>query len=157
EGLLRDPGARDLLVAAMGDGADLVGGWPNVEAGEQAQLEHLRFVFDTAERFDCGVDVHIDCWTEPTELMLEPLAQLTRARGYGGRVLASHCCGLELYDDDHAARVIERVAEAQIHVCVMPLNLAGRAGPRGLSRAGELIAAGVPVSAGSDNMHDGWY
>lgn len=157
EGLLRDAPAQELLVQAMAEGADVVGAWPNVEDGEAAQLAHLDFVFDLAERFDADLDVHADCWVDASERMLEPLAERTIARGFQGRVLASHCCGLEVYAEDDAARVIERVAEAQVHVCVMPANVSAQFGPRGLSRARELLAAGVPVSAGSDNMHDGWY
>ncbi|ADB54105.1 Cytosine deaminase [Conexibacter woesei DSM 14684] len=157
EGLLRDAPAQELLVQAMAEGADVVGGWPNVEDGEAAQLAHLDFVFDLAERFDADLDVHVDCYCDPAERMLEPLAERTLARGFEGRVLASHCCGLEVYPDDDARRVIGRVAAAQIHVCVQPANTSAQYGPRGLSRTRELLAAGVPVSAGSDNMFDGWY
>lgn len=157
EGLLRDEPAQELLRQAMAEGADVVGAWPNVEEGHAAQLAHLDFVFDLAERHDADVDVHADCWIDATEVMLEPLAERTIARGFEGRVLASHCCGLEVYADDDARRTIEKVAQAQIHVCVQPVNVSARYGPRGLSRTRELLAAGVSVSAGSDNMHDGWY
>lgn len=157
EGLLRDPAAQGLLRQAMAEGADVVGAWPNVEQGHAAQLAHLDFVFDLAERHDADVDVHADCWIDATEVMLEPLAERTLARGFEGRVLASHCCGLEVYADDDAKRVIERVAQARIHVCVQPVNASSQYGPRGLSRTRELLAAGVSVSAGSDNMHDGWF
>jgi cytosine deaminase len=157
EGLLRDEPAQELLRQAMAEGADVVGAWPNVEEGHAAQLAHLDFVFDLAERHDADVDVHADCWIDPTEVMLEPLAERTIARGFQGRVLASHCCGLEVYADDDARRTIEKVAEARVHVCVQPVNVSAQYGPRGLSRTRELLAAGVSVSAGSDNMHDGWY
>lgn len=156
EGLLRDPLARPLLVEALRSGAGLVGGWPNVEEGVEAQRAHVREVFDLAERFGADVDIHLDCEIDATETMLEFTAAETVRRGYQGRVVASHCCGLEVYDDADAARVIAAVAEADVRVVVVPLNLVD-GGPRGLSRPRQLAEAGVVVAAGSDNLNDGWY
>lgn len=156
EGLLRDPGAEELLRAALGRGADAVGGWPNVEADPAAERAHVTAVFDLAEEFDVDVDIHADCFLDPSERILEFIAEETIRRGYRGRVLASHCAALELLGEEDASRVIARVAEAGITVAVIPLNLAD-GGPRGLSRPQELRAAGVRVVAGSDNMNDGWY
>ncbi|MGW4201763.1 amidohydrolase family protein [Streptomyces sp. NPDC004726] len=156
EGLERDPESRALLVEALKSGADLIGGWPNVEEGIEAQRASVREVFDLAERFDVGVDIHADCMIDPAETMLEFIAEETIRRGYQGRVVASHCCGLEVYDDADAARVVAAVAEADVRIVVVPLNLLD-GGPRGLSRPLELMAAGAVVAAGSDNMNDGWY
>ncbi|QBE50072.1 amidohydrolase family protein [Leucobacter triazinivorans] len=156
EGLIRDPGAEDLLRVALGRGADAVGGWPNVEADHAAERAHVTAVFDLAEEFDVDVDIHADCFLDPAERILEFIADETIRRGYRGRVLASHCAALELLGDDEARRVIARVAEAGITVAAIPLNLAD-GGPRGLSRPQELRAAGARVVAGTDNMNDGWY
>ncbi|MFI6283398.1 amidohydrolase family protein [Streptomyces sp. NPDC051018] len=156
EGLARDPESRALLAEALASGADLIGGWPNVEDGAEAQRAHVREVFDLAERFDVGVDIHADCMIDPAETMLEYVAEETIRRGYQGHVLASHCCGLEVYADTDAARVVAKVAEADVRIVVVPLNLLD-GGPRGLSRPRELMAAGAVVAAGSDNMNDGWY
>ncbi|MFE7331257.1 amidohydrolase family protein [Streptomyces sp. NPDC057565] len=156
EGLARDPESRSLLVEALRSGADLIGSWPNVEDGIEAQKANVREIFDLAERFDVDVDIHADCMIDPAETMLEYIAQETIRRGYQGRVLASHCCGLEVYEDADAARVVAAVAEADVRIVVVPLNLVD-GGPRGLSRPMELMAAGAVVAAGSDNMNDGWY
>ncbi|WP_329025047.1 amidohydrolase family protein [Streptomyces sp. NBC_00690] len=156
EGLDRDPDSRRLLVEALTSGADLIGGWPNVEDTVEAQRANVREIFDLAERFDVDVDIHADCMIDAAETMLEYIAEETARRGYQGRVLASHCCGLEVYAEADAARVIAAVAEADIKIVVVPLNLLD-GGPRGLSRPQELMAAGVTVAAGSDNMNDGWY
>lgn len=156
EGLSRDPGAEALLEAALEMGADFVGGWPNVELTREEEEDHVRRVFDLAERFGVGVDIHADCFQDRSEQMLEFIADETIRRGLQGRVLASHCVALELYEDEVAARVIDKVAAAGMTVAVIPLNLAD-GGPRGLSRPQELVEAGVNVVAGSDNMNDGWY
>ncbi|GLU88685.1 cytosine deaminase [Agromyces sp. NBRC 114283] len=156
EGLGRDPGALPLLREALRSGADLVGGWPNVEDGDAAQRAHVRTVFELAEEFDVDVDIHADCWLDERERMLEVVADETIARGYQGRVLASHCCGIERYSDEDAGRVAARVAEADVRVAIIPLNLVD-GGPRGLSRPHELRRAGAELVVGSDNLNDGWY
>lgn len=155
EGLARDPGAYDLLREALRSGADLIGGWPNVEAGEEAQRAHVATVFDLAEEFDVDVDIHADCWIDERERMLEVIADETINRRFHGRVLASHCCGIECYHDD-ARHVADKVAAADIRVAVIPLNLVD-GGPRGLSRPHLLRQAGATVIIGSDNLNDGWY
>src|SRR3989440_11971894 len=50
EGLLRDPGAYDLMEAALEAGAHVVGGMPHWERDDAAQREHVRLCFDLAER-----------------------------------------------------------------------------------------------------------
>ncbi len=77
---------------------------------------------------------------------------------------AGHTCALAAYDDPHAARVIDLVAEAGLSVITNPptnLVLQGRhdAHPkrRGITRVDELVEAGVTVAAGQDCLLDGFY
>ena len=60
EGLLRDPGALELMEAALQAGADVVGGMPHWEPDDQARREHVRLCFDLAERHDRDLDMHVD-------------------------------------------------------------------------------------------------
>src|SRR5262249_2392302 len=145
EGLFGDPGAAELLAEAMASGADLVGGLPNYEATEDQQIRHLDSVFDLAERHGVGVDIHIDYDAVPEHRMLEPLAERAIVRGFGGRVLASHCCALETYESDAARRVIDKVREAEIDISIVPQNFRRAGRYRGVSRAKELLEAGVNV------------
>ena len=156
EGIVGDRRAAELVTEALMQGADRVGGWPNNEPDEAASFEHLRTVFALAERFDVGIDINIDYFTDPTERLLEPLAEMTIAAGMQGRVNANHVGALETYDDDTAARVIEKVAAAGISMTVCPTNLAGTRPYRGVSRPAELLAAGVNVTIGIGNYEDNW-
>ena len=54
EGLTNDPGTEELLVAALRDGGDLIGGCPYMDTDPTAQLEKL---FDLAQAFDVDVDL----------------------------------------------------------------------------------------------------
>src|SRR3989441_265362 len=60
EGLIRDPGAFQLMEAALEAGADVVGGMPHWELEEASEREHVRLCFDLAERFDRDIDMHVD-------------------------------------------------------------------------------------------------
>ena len=156
EGIVADRRAAELVEEALRQGADRVGGWPNNEPDEAASLEHLRTVFALAERFDAPIDINIDYFTDPSERLLEPLAEMTVAAGMQGRVNANHVGALETYDEATAARVIEKVAAAGISITVCPTNLSGTRPYRGVSRPLELLAAGANVAIGIGNYEDNW-
>jgi len=164
EGLLRDPGAYDLMEAALGAGADVVGGMPHWEVDENAQREHVRLCFDLAQRFDRDLDMHVDETDDGGVRTLEMVADEALRRGYLDRVCAGHVCSLSAADDDYAERVIAKCVRAGISIAANPVTnlvLQGR-GDRGLirrgtTRVGELRAAGVNVLFGQDCIQDGFY
>lgn len=156
EGLVKDRSALELLRVALREGADAVSGWPNNENSKEDELAHLDLVFDLSQEFGVPIDANIDYFTDPTERMLEPMAERTLALGMQGRVSANHVGALETYSDADAARVIAKVAEAGISVTICPTNLSSGIRYRGVSRPHELRAAGVNVTAGSGNFHDNW-
>jgi cytosine deaminase len=164
EGLLRNPGAYDLMEAALEAGADVVGGMPHWEPDEDAQREHVRLCFELAERFDRDVDMHVDETDDGEIRTLEMVADEALRRGYTGRVCAGHVCSLAAADQAYADRVIEKCARAGISIAANPVTnlvLQGR-GDRGLIRRGttriaELRAAGVNVLFGQDCVKDGFY
>jgi cytosine/creatinine deaminase len=164
EGLLRDPGALDLMKAALEAGAGVVGGMPHWEVDEHAQREHVRLCFDLAERFDRDLDMHVDETDDGGVRTLEMVADEALRRGFIGRVCAGHVCALAAADQDYADRVIEKCLRAGISIAanaVTNLVLQGRSDRglirRGTTRIGELRAAGVNVFFGQDCVKDGFY
>ena len=164
EGLLRDPGAYDLMEAALEAGADVVGGMPHWELDEASQLEHVRLCFELAERFDRDLDMHVDETDDGGVRTLEMVADEALRRGFAGRVCAGHVCSLAAAPHDYADRVIDKCLRAGISIAANPVTnlvLQGR-GDRGLirrgtTRIGELRAAGVNVFFGQDCVNDGFY
>src|SRR6266702_7406493 len=164
EGLIRDPGAFQLMEAALEAGADVVGGMPHWELEEASQREHVRFCFDLAERFDRDLDMHVDETDDAGVRTLEMVADEALARGYIGRVCAGHVCSLSAADHAYAERVIEKCRWASISIATNPVTnlvLQGR-GDRGLirrgtTRSGEFRAAGVNVLFGQGCIEDGFY
>ena len=164
EGILRDPGALDLMRAAMEAGCDVVGGMPHWETSEADQREHVRLCFELAERFDADLDLHVDETDDGSIRTLEMVADAALERGYLGRVCVGHVCSLAAADDTYAERVIAKCVEAGMTVVANPatnLVIQGRGDRglirRGLTRVAQLRAAGVNVCFGQDCVKDGFY
>ena len=148
----------------MQAGADVVGGMPHWEQGEDDQREHVRICFELARRFDATSTCTS---TRPTTARCAPWrwwSAETERTGWQGRVTVGHVCALSAADEEYAAEVIAGCARAGITVvanAVTNLVLQGR-GDRGLVRRGttrvrELLAAGVDAAFGQDCVQDGFY
>ena len=152
------PDQNAIMTAAIEAGSDYVGGAPALMDDPAASV---RAALDLAERYDKPIDLHIDETDDPTMATLETLADETIARGLQGRVTAGHCVSLGAMEEARAQQIIDKVAAARIDVITLPsvnLVLQGRGDTykvrRGLTRVKELLAAGVNVAAGSDNVQD---
>jgi cytosine/creatinine deaminase len=164
EGLIRDPGSADLLAAAMGEGADLVGGMPHWEPSEEASRNHITICMDLAQRFDADVDMHVDETDDPSSRTLEMLIDATLAHGWQGRVTAGHCCAMAAWDEKYAGQIIGRAVAAQVALVTNPatnLLLQGRGDDepkrRGIPPIKKLLDAGLTVACGQDCVQDGFY
>ena len=163
EGIVRDPGAVSLLRRALELGADLLGGGPDNEGDPRHYRQHVDTLFDLASEFDVDVDIHADMTEVPDQRALQVIAERTIAHGRQDRVNAVHCCALAAYPDQYAQHVIELVREAGMQICICPIGNLQLVGEgitprgRGASRPKELLAAGVNVAAGTDNLHDMWF
>ncbi len=91
EGLTNDPDTEELLVAALRDGGDLIGGCPYMDTDPMAQLEKL---FDLAQAFDVDVDLHLDFDLDPSWWHLDEVLRQTERRNYQGRVAIGHASKL---------------------------------------------------------------
>jgi cytosine deaminase len=164
EGIVRDPGAEALLREAMALGADVIGGLPWYEMTDEDARRHIDIVFAIARERDADIHMLVDDTDDPNSRSLEYLAVKTLREGWGGRVSASHCGALAAYNATYAAKVIALVKEAGITIVSNPhisLVLAGRRDPepvrRGITRVRELLAAGVNVASGQDDVDDPYY
>jgi cytosine deaminase len=165
EGLLKSPGTLDLMNEALTMGADVVGGCPYNEAGRDETYEHIRLVFDLADRFGRPVDLHADfadSAADPRFSTAAHIAQTAIDRSYRGRVALGHATSLSAMAPDEARPVIELLAEADVSIVTLPatdLYLGGRAETgfnprRGLAPVRALSAAGVNVAFSSNNIRN---
>lgn len=153
---------QGFMQEALQLGADVVGGIPWIEPTAAAQQAHTRMCFDLARQF--AKDLHFVCddALNPQLRTLEDVARQTLAYHYQGRVCATQCAALAVYDNDYAAQVIRLVKAADItvfsnsHVSLITTEPTGEPMPRGITRIRELLDAGVPVACGQDDI-DNWY
>jgi cytosine deaminase len=146
------------LRQAIDLGIDAIGGVP---AFSSEPVALLKLLFDSAERSGLPLDMHIDEHLDPAKAMFSELAKMTRAYGMAGRVVAGHSSALSAMAPDEAQRTIDELREAGVGIVTLPAaNLflqgrdADRLPPRGLTRVKELLVAGIPVAAASDNIQD---
>jgi cytosine/adenosine deaminase-related metal-dependent hydrolase len=148
-GIVACPGVADLLDNAIKEGADLVGGLD--PAGIDNDVTgHLDAVFAIAERHGVGVDIHLH---DPGPLGCSELRQIaarTAAAGLHGRVAVSHAFALGGVDDSEFERTAEALARAGVAI------MTNGPGPVPMPPVKRLVAAGVTVFAGSDNIRDAW-
>jgi cytosine deaminase len=164
EGILRQPGTRELLVEALRLGADVVGGCSYQEATLDQCHEHVDLVFELAERFGVPVDIHADFaddTADPRFGLARHIAERTRAHGMAGRVTLGHMTSLSALEPDARKRTLADLADAGVAVVVLPatdLHLGGRGDQvnvrRGIAPVGELLAAGVRTGLSSNNVRN---
>ncbi|NEG69421.1 cytosine deaminase [Bifidobacterium choloepi] len=163
EGILSYPNGKDLMRAAVAEGADVVGGIPHFEFTSDYGRESLQFLMDLAVENDRLVDVHCDEIDDPASRNLEVLATLALESGLKDRVTASHTTAFGSYNDAYAYKLMRLLKMADINFVSNPLvnmHLGGRFDTypkrRGLTRVKELNENGVNVAFGEDDIRDPW-
>jgi cytosine deaminase len=151
DGIIREPGTEALLRDSMEIGADVVGGIPWIEYTEADMAEHVRIVFDVAVENDAPVSMLLDDAGDPGLRTLEMMATETLRRGWEGRALAHHARAMQLYPDPYFERLVALLTMARIAVVSDP-----HTGPLH-ARVRELMAAGINVSLGQDDISDAYY
>ena len=151
DGIVREPGTEALLRSSMDLGADVVGGIPWIEYTEADMAEHVRVVFDIAVECDAPVSMLLDDAGDPGLRTLEMMATEALRRGWVGRALAHHARAMALYPDPYFERLVALLKAADIAVVSDP-----HTGPLH-ARVRELIASGVNVSLGQDDISDAYY
>ncbi|SAL45888.1 amidohydrolase family protein [Caballeronia telluris] len=148
-GMLERPGTRELLDAALAEGADVLGALdPAAIDGDPAASLDLTFALAT--RHQKPIDIHLH---EPGELgafTFGLLLDRVEAHGLHGRVVVSHAFCLGELPVAKRDALLERIARAGVALLttapastpVPPLNAAR--------------AAGVTLFGGNDGIRDAW-
>ena len=147
-GLLNDPGALDLVDAAIGDGVDLVGGL-DPSTYELDPVEHLNQVFGLCERHQVGADIHLHERGDVGWFTMGLILERVRALGMQGKVTISHGFVLTTADPARQVELAERMAELDVAVTTVAPSGGGLP-----LRA--LRDAGVRVGLGQDGTRDYW-
>ncbi len=164
EGIVRDPGATELMEEAIREGCDIVGGLPWYEYTDEEARQHIDICFRIAQKHDFDLHMLVDDTDDANSRSLEYLALKTMRENFHGRVTASHCGAMAGYNDVYAAKVIDMVATAGITISVNAhINLVCSARldrepkRRGTARVKDLLARGVNVITAQDDVNDPYY
>jgi len=156
EGLTNDPGAEELLVRALRDGADAIGGCPYTDTDPNT---HLTRIFDLARQFDLDIDLHLDFDLDPSWSHLDEVCLQTEGCNYGGRVAIGHATKLSALPPERLKAATAQLANAGVAVTVLPatdLYLMGRDAthntPRGMTLAHKLAGDGIVCSVATNNV-----
>jgi cytosine deaminase len=121
----------------------------------------MKLLFEMAQQSGLPLDMHIDEHLDDAKLLFDELAEMTRAYGMAGRVVAGHCSALSAMPLDAALRTIDNLRDAGVGIVTLPAanlflqgRMADRLPPRGLTRVAQLLDAGAAVAAASDNVQD---
>ena len=151
DGLVREPGAAELLHQAMTLGADVVGGIPWIELTDADADAHIGICFDLAQRFNKDVSMLLDDTGDPGLRTLEMMAVEAIRRGWQGRALAHHCRAMSLYPAPYVQRLARVLQAARVPVVTDP-----HTGPLH-ARVRELLAENILVCLGQDDISDAYY
>jgi cytosine/creatinine deaminase len=164
DGILRLPGAIDSLKRALDMGVDVVGGIPHFERTMSEGAASVKLLCEIAAERGLMVDMHCDESDDPLSRHIETLAFEAQRLGLQGRVTGSHCTSMHSMDNYYASKLIPLIAQSGVAVIANPLvniHLQGRHDSypkrRGMTRVPELMAAGVTVAMGHDDVQDPWY
>ena len=156
EGLLNNPGTDELMVAALENGATVVGGAPYTDSDPHGQIDRL---FELSREFDADIDMHLDFGPDPSNLDLDYVCELTDRHNYGGRVTIGHVTKLSALPKNQLGDVAKKLANTGVALTVLPstdLFLMGRhqdhSVMRGVTAAHKLLGEGVNCSLSTNNV-----
>lgn len=151
DGLVRDPGAVDVVDEALRLGADTVGGIPWIEDTERDAQAHIDQVFDLAARHDRAIAMLTDDAGDPDLRTTSMLASTALDRGWQGRITACHARAIGLYPRPRVERLVRLARRAGLAFVTNP-----HTGPLALPVA-MLLDAGLPVALAQDDVADAYY
>jgi cytosine deaminase len=151
DGVLRDPGAAELVEQALALGADVVGGIPWIEATAADQEAHVEWACALAARLGRRVAMLTDDAPDPGYDTTRMLAEALRRHGLDGRGVACHARAVGHYDADRQTAVLELARDVGLGLVSDP-HTGSVALP--VERAVEL---GVAVALGQDDVEDAYY
>jgi cytosine/adenosine deaminase-related metal-dependent hydrolase len=149
-GVVRAPGTAELLTSAARQGlVDMIGGIDPISFDE-APEEQLDLVFDLADRYGVGVDIHLHDRDEKGTRVMRGIIERTRALSLRGRVTVSHVFCLPFLAERALRSMARELAELDIALTTVAPNESL------VLPVAVLREHGVRVGLGSDGVRDSW-
>jgi len=144
------------IVAALENGATVIGGAPGYDVDSAWQIDRI---FELAREYDVDVDIHLDSGLATDAMDIHQVLDLTEKFGWGGRVAVGHGTKYSSLRPGDLAALGRRMADVGVALTVLPatdLFLMGRehdhAVPRGVTDACAMIGHGANCCLSSNNI-----
>jgi cytosine/adenosine deaminase-related metal-dependent hydrolase len=148
-GMLTDPGTAELMEAALGEGASVVGGID--PAGIDGDPKgHLDTIFGIADRGQAKIDIHLHERGDLGLFELEMIVERTKALGMKNRVIVSHAFCLGDASKPSRERTIDLLSDAGVGI------ISAVPGDIEFPPMFELARRGVRCAVASDSLRDTW-
>jgi cytosine deaminase len=164
EGICSFPNGDTLLETAARRGVDVIGAIPHFEDTREDGVRSIEIAFEVAQRYGLQIDAHCDEIDDEQSRFVEVLATHAHRTGLRDLVTASHTTAMGSYNASYSYKLRRIIARAGINLVCNPLvnlHLQGRFDTypkrRGLTQVKEMLAAGVNVAFGHDDIMDPWY
>lgn len=142
---------------------DVVGGLPSRDRTmTEGDKKHADFLFSVAKNLDKDIDVHIDQENNPDEKDAEWFIDKIAENNMEGRVTLLHAISIACQPKEDRDRIYKKIATTGTNVTVCPKaaismkQLKDKMAPihNSIAQADEMLAAGINVSIGTDNISD---
>lgn len=158
DGLIK-PAARKLYEEITAK-ADIAGGLPSKDRPNDNK--NFEYLFSIAKNLNKPIHIHIDQENNPNESDTEKLIKFTNKYGYQGRVVAVHAISVSTHPKKYRQKIYQQMTDAGIGAVVCPsAALSMRALDKyyapihnSIANVPEMIASGVTVGMGTDNLAD---
>jgi cytosine deaminase len=164
EGIMSYPNGEKLMEKAVEMGADVIGAIPHFEFTREYGVESLNYIMKLAEKYNRLVDVHCDEIDDEQSRFVETLAARAYESGMKEMITASHTTAMHSYNGAYTSKLFRLLRMSEMNFIANPLvntHLQGRFDTypkrRGVTRVKELLANGINVSFGHDDIFDPWY
>lgn len=164
EGINSYPKGLELMEESLRLGADVVGGIPHFEFTREYGVDSIGKIFNLAEKYGKLIDIHCDEIDDEQSRFVEVVAAEAYKREMGSLVTASHTTAMHSYNNAYTYKLFRLLKLSNINFVANPLvniHLQGRFDTypkrRGITRVKELLAAGLNVCFGHDDIFDPWY
>ncbi|MBU1152121.1 amidohydrolase family protein [Patescibacteria group bacterium] len=142
---------------------DVVGGLPSRDREmSHGDKKHAEFLFSVAKNMDKDIDAHIDQENNPEEKDTEWFIDLAHEHGLDGKITIQHAISVACQPEEDRIRIYKKLAEYGMNVTVNPWAAISmkqhkdKMAPvhNSIAQADEMIAHGINVAIGTDNISD---
>jgi cytosine/adenosine deaminase-related metal-dependent hydrolase len=138
---------------------DYIGGLPGREKGNEEQ--HLNIIFNQAEKLDKKLFIHVDQFSDPSEIETELVLNEIESRNFENKVALIHLISLNCHNKEYREYIYKRIENTKTSIICSPRIWLDR--PKSeimspihnpITPISELINYNIKIGISTDNILD---